>query len=473
MTDLACYPPCCTTSPGWPASWGGLARCCRCPSRPGPSPSPGWPTGQLAPAPIVVAVPTTTDAERLAHDLAAFLGDDEVELFPAWETLPFERVSPSVETMGRRLRTIWRLTGGAPARERGTVAAGCRGWWWPRCGPWCSGSDPTSTRSSRSWSASRTGWTRPSWWPAWWRPGTAARSWSSTGARWPCAARSSTCSAPPPTCRCASTCGATRWTGSPSSRCPTSARPSTSPRWSCSGAASCCPPTRCGPGPRPASPPTRGVASSGSGWPQGLIFDGMESWLPWLTDDEQVLFDLLGPEAQVLLVEPRRMRDRAADILAEEADLAATLAVTWGVPGAGDDAQAGGVDGLPQLHLPFDRLLVHTTAPTWTVTTAPEGPGRGHGGGQRLGAGGGRRRRPGQPAERPAGRRLPGGGGRRRRRLGGPHRRPARRAGRPSGARTSRRAPTSSSRAAGGGRSRSSAGSCCRPSSWPCWPSPT
>ena len=27
-----------------------------------------------------------------------------VELFPAWETLPFERVSPALETMGRRLR---------------------------------------------------------------------------------------------------------------------------------------------------------------------------------------------------------------------------------------------------------------------------------------------------------------------------------------------------------------------------------
>jgi transcription-repair coupling factor (superfamily II helicase) len=48
----------------------------------------------------------------------------------------------------------------------------------------------------------------------------------------------------------------------------------------------------------------------------------MESWLPWLADGEHVLFDLLGDDAQVLLVEPRRMRDRAADLLAEEADLA-------------------------------------------------------------------------------------------------------------------------------------------------------
>ncbi len=103
---------------------------------------------------------------------------------------------------------------------------------------------------------------------------------------------------------------------------------------------------------------------------EGQLFDGMESWLPWLTGDgattAHVLFDLVGPESQVILVDPRRMRDRAADIIAEEVDLARTLSGTWG---ASDD----GV--LPRLHLDFERLLTRTTAPTWTMTTAPEGPG--------------------------------------------------------------------------------------------------
>jgi transcription-repair coupling factor (superfamily II helicase) len=103
---------------------------------------------------------------------------------------------------------------------------------------------------------------------------------------------------------------------------------------------------------------------------QGQTFDGMESWLPWLTQGEHVLFDLVGADALVLLVEPRRMRDRAADLLAEEADLAATLAKTWGATSGAADED----DGFPRLHLPFDRLLVHTDAPAWTVTTAPEGP---------------------------------------------------------------------------------------------------
>ena len=40
-------------------------------------------------APYLIAVPTTADAERLAHDLTAFLGPDRVEEFQAWETLPF------------------------------------------------------------------------------------------------------------------------------------------------------------------------------------------------------------------------------------------------------------------------------------------------------------------------------------------------------------------------------------------------
>jgi transcription-repair coupling factor (superfamily II helicase) len=61
-------------------------------------------------APLIVACPTGTDAARLHDDLVQFLGRDDCLLFPAWETLPFERVSPAVETMGRRMEVLWRLT---------------------------------------------------------------------------------------------------------------------------------------------------------------------------------------------------------------------------------------------------------------------------------------------------------------------------------------------------------------------------
>ena len=56
----------------------------------------------------------------------------------------------------------------------------------------------------------------------------------------------------------------------------------------------------------------------------------MESWLPWLSDREHLLPDLLPDDALVLLVEPKRTRDRAQELLDEEAALGSTLSATWG-----------------------------------------------------------------------------------------------------------------------------------------------
>ena len=53
--------------------------------------------------------PTGAIAGQLFDDLCQFMPDGEVVLFPAWETLPFERVSPSVETMGSGSQVLWRL----------------------------------------------------------------------------------------------------------------------------------------------------------------------------------------------------------------------------------------------------------------------------------------------------------------------------------------------------------------------------
>ncbi len=76
-----------------------------------------------------------------------------------------------------------------------------------------------------------------------------------------------------------------------------------------------------------------------------------------------------------MLVEPRRMRDRAAEIVDEEAALAETLAQTWG---------AGGQE-FPRLHLQFDRLLAHTDAAAWTRDGRPREPGNRGGGRHWLG----------------------------------------------------------------------------------------
>ena len=52
--------------------------------------------------PWLVVTATARDAERLEHELKAWI--DGVAYFPAWETLPHEHLSPRAETVARRLR---------------------------------------------------------------------------------------------------------------------------------------------------------------------------------------------------------------------------------------------------------------------------------------------------------------------------------------------------------------------------------
>src|SRR5437899_2028371 len=44
--------------------------------------------------PVLLVAPDPRAAESLAAGAAAFLGQDGAELFPAWESLPYEGISP-------------------------------------------------------------------------------------------------------------------------------------------------------------------------------------------------------------------------------------------------------------------------------------------------------------------------------------------------------------------------------------------
>ena len=59
--------------------------------------------------PILVVTPGANEAEILGNDLQVWLGEGRVGAFPAGETLPFERVSPGIETMGRRVDFLDKL----------------------------------------------------------------------------------------------------------------------------------------------------------------------------------------------------------------------------------------------------------------------------------------------------------------------------------------------------------------------------
>src|SRR5690606_36488391 len=68
----------------------------------------------------------------------------------------------------------------------------------------------------------------------------------------------------------------------------------------------------------------------------GQVFAGMESWLPWLVEESSLLEE--AAEALVVVIDPSRTSDRARDLVKEEEELAAALAPTWGerAPAAGD-----------------------------------------------------------------------------------------------------------------------------------------
>ncbi len=59
--------------------------------------------------PILAVTATGREAEDLAAALRSLLPPEEVADFPAWETLPHERLSPRSDTVGRRLAVLRRL----------------------------------------------------------------------------------------------------------------------------------------------------------------------------------------------------------------------------------------------------------------------------------------------------------------------------------------------------------------------------
>src|SRR3954471_21520290 len=60
--------------------------------------------------PVLVVTAGERDADALATLLRCFVPDRRVEIFPAWETLPHERLSPRADTVGRRLAVLRDLT---------------------------------------------------------------------------------------------------------------------------------------------------------------------------------------------------------------------------------------------------------------------------------------------------------------------------------------------------------------------------
>ncbi|QIM17023.1 transcription-repair coupling factor [Leucobacter insecticola] len=73
--------------------------------------------------PLLVIAATSREADALRTALASLIPEAVTAEFPAWETLPHERLSPSVETVGRRAAALRLLRDADPARPLILVAS--------------------------------------------------------------------------------------------------------------------------------------------------------------------------------------------------------------------------------------------------------------------------------------------------------------------------------------------------------------
>jgi transcription-repair coupling factor (superfamily II helicase) len=304
--------------------------------------------------PLVVACPTGAMAGQLYDDLCQFLGTDAVAHFPAWETLPFERVSPAVETMGQRLEVLWRL------RDRDrcpqVIVAGVRALL-QKLGPGSVDVEPIVIRPNSIVDPDQLaaqlvefGYRREELVE---HRGEFARRGAIVDVF------ASTADAP---------IRIDLW-GDEVDRL-TVFGVNDQRSLEDLDVAIIFPARELMPTDDVRDRANDLIATEPWGREQwerlaeGAHFEGMESWVPWLVDDDLLITDVLPESAKVILIEPRRMRDRAADLLAEEDDLARALASTW----ARDPSKE-----FPRLHADPDRLLAGGPA-FWTIDSTPESP---------------------------------------------------------------------------------------------------
>lgn len=76
--------------------------------------------------PVLAVTATAREADELTVELRCLLGEHAVVSFPAWETLPHERLSPRSDTVGRRLAALRRLVHPEPGEEVQVVVAPVR-----------------------------------------------------------------------------------------------------------------------------------------------------------------------------------------------------------------------------------------------------------------------------------------------------------------------------------------------------------
>lgn len=74
-------------------------------------------------SPLLVVLPRSRDAEAFARAVGVWMPPEDAVLFPAWEVLPGEAMSPTLETMGRRIKVLRDLARGGAGGPKVVVAS--------------------------------------------------------------------------------------------------------------------------------------------------------------------------------------------------------------------------------------------------------------------------------------------------------------------------------------------------------------
>ena len=297
--------------------------------------------------PIVAVLPAAVAAEDLARELSVWLGEDEVECFPAWETFPFERVSPTLQSMGERQRILWRLREHPPKVM--TVSAGALT---QRLVPASLQVTPAAVsvgqildREALISQLIAGGYKRC---PQVEHRGNLAVRGSILDVFEPSAAHPVRLDF---------------WGDQVERLCEFSLTDQRSlaeiPAAEFFPCRELLPTTAV----REQASRLLREAPWGRQWwdriASGEMFDGMESYLPWLSEEELALGDVLSESCLLVCLDPDRLHQRAKDIQMEEAELVATFAQTW----------KADTEELPALHTSYERALANFSGEMLEVTS--------------------------------------------------------------------------------------------------------
>jgi transcription-repair coupling factor (superfamily II helicase) len=305
---------------------------------------------------IVAVVATRQQAFELYEELKELLGPEMARLYPSWETLPMERVSPSIETMGRRLRVLNEITGRLPVPNRLVIVASAR-----------------SVSQLVGSSALNAGFMRLELGKVTrleelvqWLAETGYRREYQTENRGEFAVRGSIVDVFPSEQDLPIRAD---FFGDEIDRLSIF---DPSDQLSIDSVENV------------VLYPARELlldelvmeravqlrhelSYAGSAWEKvanGQFFEGMESWLPWLDQSAQNFGDILTADTRVILFEPSRLRSRVADLLQEEKSIGEVLSTTWMVP---EDHER-----FPQLYRELDTVFASARATIQLANTVQD-----------------------------------------------------------------------------------------------------